>query len=345
MKKWHWRTIIILAMGVAGTAAIGLQPMFRDNTAEIVTTEQLAVSPLTTHDHGQSINFEYKWSTADLPTHTEVYGNLTPSAFNKIQPITWNFRVYTEDGELKVKHDTPVPIPLSNMDNAKAEYAVYFIGNTLHRRPNGSMVAEHRLCLECELTVTPSFWGKPLCTVLRQSLVIDVAQGTVDLEEPQHIFTTPGTVVITKGSTPTLPSRYCGTPREQAIQKLLYEFADLCKNPTEHKLNAFADKAQQNIDTYCTPDKAWPDCWEEAAGEAQRASRLIEDTVSQLYHADFYNSPLLTDFIASPAFARIFGEEFTLQDDNGINSEFGTGTENIEFEFIPAENTPTNENF
>lgn len=132
----------------------------RDNTAEIVTTEQLAVSPLTTHDHGQSINFEYKWSTADLPTHTEVYGNLTPSAFNKIQPITWNFRVYTEDGELKVKHDTPVPIPLSNMDNAKAEYAVYFIGNTLHRRPNGSMVAEHRLCLECALTVTPSLLGQ-----------------------------------------------------------------------------------------------------------------------------------------------------------------------------------------
>lgn len=342
MKKWHKRTITILILGIAGAAALGLNPMFTDDTAGMYNGAFRNYSELGAHDQGESMQFDYAWKLTKHPNNTILEGNTQNNAFNLLQDSDWNIRITTENGKLKATYNTPVLRALDNTHRVVTKYAVDFSGTTLRRRPNGTYVTEHHLFLTCDVTITPTFWREPIHTIARQHLVIDVAQGTADLYEYSPSDLAEDMVIVRDSSTASLPSRYCGTAREQALQHLLYDFADLCQNPSKSSIALYEKKAQHYLSSLCSADKAWPDCWEEAAPEAQRAAQLIEQTIVELHKNDYYGSESLKNFIDSETFTRVFGNEFTLRDKSDLDFGFGSGTDNIEFEIIegPTEDTP-----
>lgn len=334
MKKWHKRTITILILGIAGTAALGLNPMFTDDTAGMYNGAFRNYSELSPDERNSSMQFDYTWKLTDHPNHTVLEGDVSHHAFLLLKDAEWKFRIHTENGKLKVDYNTPVLQAQDDAMHCDTKYAVDFSGTTVRRRPNGEFVLEHHLYLTCDVTLTPTFWRKPINTIARQHLVIDVAQGTADLYEYAQSDLARNMHIVKDNKPAVLPSRYCGTEREQAIQHLLYDFSDLCKNPDKHLLQQYQSRAEQYISRLCSADKAWPDCWEEAAPEALRAAQLIEQTISELHKNDYYGSDELKNFIDSEIFTRIFGAEFTLDDKSELDFGFGSGTDNIEFEFI-----------
>ena len=325
-----------MILGAAATAAIGLNPMFTDDTASTYAGMLRNYSELSAHDQGESMQFDYSWKLTKHPNNTILEGDIENSAFKLLQDCNWNIRVRTENGKLQASYDTPTLHALDKANKVETKYAVDFCGTTMRRRPNGSFVTEHHLYLTCDVTITPTFWREPIHTIARQHIVIDVAQGTADLFEYAPSDLAPDMLIVSDSTTAALPSRYCGTEREQALQHLLYDFADLCQNPRKSNIEEFSNKAQQYLSRLCTADKTWPDCWEEAAPEAQRSAQLIEQTISELHKNDYYGSEPLKDFINSEIFTRIFGAEFTLRDKSDLDFGFGSGTDNIDFEIIEA---------
>ena len=334
MKKWHKRTFTILILGAAATVALGLNPMFTEDSAGMYKGTFRNYSELNDFDQGVEMQFDYTWKLTDPPNLTILEGDTENNAFRQLKDAEWKFRIRTDNGKLKVDYDTPLLQAQDDMVQTSTKYAVDFCGTTMRRRPNGTYVTEHHLYLCCDVTLTPTFWRKPINTIARQHIIIDVAQGTADLYEYSADDLATNMQIVSGGKQAALPSRYCGTEKEQALQHLLYDFADLCKNPTPSLIEAYKMRAEQYLAKHCTADKAWPDCWEEAAPEAKRAAQLIEQTITELYKNDYYGSEEIKAFIDSETFTRIFGKEFTLNDKSELDFGFGSGTDNIKFEII-----------
>ena len=134
-----------------------------------------------------------------------------------------------------------------------------------------------------------------------------------------------------------LPALYYGTEREKALQYLLYELADCVYHHNTAGLHEYISKATEYVEQLTTADADWPHCWEEGAAEAKRAAQLIEPTLTYLQEVNCLDSQELADFVNGPVFARIFGTELKKRETNGLLDDFGSGTDNIDFEVITEE--------
>lgn len=333
MKRWHKRTLCILALGVAGLVALAYRPAFCRDCAEKNKFLRDAVSELSKHDDAQGINLHYTWNLTRHPNGTLLMGDTQPDAFRMLQHATWDIDIRTQNGKMEATYNTPVLHAQDSTHLVKTEYRAYFTRPTLRYTPNGNIAAEHRLHLSCQVSITPCFWGKPICTSATQILRIIPNMGAVDLESAYYT----ADKIVTENADADLPALYYGTEREKALQYLLYELADCVYSHNTAGLHEYISKATEYVEQLTTADADWPHCWEEGAAEAKRAAQLIEPTLTYLQEVNCLDSQELADFVNGPVFARIFGTELKKRETNGLLDDFGNGTDNIDFEIITEE--------
>lgn len=345
MKRWHKRSIIIIALGMVGVAALGLQPAVVPPTAKAISKAPHAETSLPVHYITGSMKITYRWKLTEPPPNTILRGAAGENVFGMIKPAEWEITIQAKDGKLTADYTTPVLHAGNNTHSTATQYHAYFSGPVKYYLPAGTASLKYYLYLQCQSTLTLPFWQTPQCTTAQQVLCIDVAQGTVDLVLPPMIQENATCRIIRNGPTPDLPARFCGTEREQVMQHLLYDFADAARTPSGSKLRKFVQQAESAVQQYTTADLPWPQCWGDAAAEATRANSLIDHTVRELRHHNYYGSAKLKEFVDSPTFARIFGEISKQQEvDTNPIDVFGTGTEDIIFEEIQDPPFAENEN-
>lgn len=341
MKKWHKRTLCILALGVAGMVCLAYRPSFCDNVARTAPyMPQTAECVLSKHDDAQGMSFKLSWDFSNHPKGVLLQG--ADDAFALLQDARWDIEVRTEQGKMKVSYNTPVLQAEDSTCYVSTEYCAYFLPPTLHYLPNGNIAATHILHLRCDVTITPSWWQEPIHSEATLALAINPTLGSVDIETEPRVYRHKDETyrLIAEGATPDLPNRYCGTEREQALQHLLYEFADAALHADEEALAAYYIKAEAAVARLCAADKEWPHCWEEAAAEAERGAQLVELTLTRIQEYNSFALPELADFINGPIFSRIFGNQIKIRE-NYFGDDFGLGSgiEDIEFEIITEEIT------
>ncbi len=341
MKKWHIRTLCILALGVVGLVALAYRPAFETDQAEMPQFCENPSIKLSRHDGNNDISFEYRWDLSKSPSGTLLSGDIQPDAFSLIQPAEWVIKVYTEKGQLKAAVNTPIIHATNSTYSVKTKYSAYFSYPTLHYTPSGSTAAEHHLHLCCEITITPTWWRTPISTKAEQVLSINPTLGCADIIPPTANWAGasdgPTQKLIKDGEEAKLPARFCGTKREQILQFLLYEFADAAFSADAARLQQFYACAQMYAEQLTTPDKEWPYCWEEAAEQARRGAQLIEPTLTIIQHNNCYDMQELADFINGPVFARIFGTQLKKREQIDFGEDFESDTQSIDFEIISEE--------
>lgn len=340
MKKWHKRTLCILALGIAGTVALAYRPAFCKDGAEWLT--YLPTSPeisLTEHDHAQGMSFQFSWDFTKHPTGVLLQGDVEADAFSHLKEAQWDIQVHTEQDRMKVRYNTPALHSVDPTCQVDTKYYAYFQYPSIHYLPNGNMATTHRLYLCCDVTITPSWWQKKTQTTAILVLAINPTLGSVDIETAPRVYQhkEKNYRLITKGTEPALPSRYCGTERERALQYLLYEFADAALNADSKALEAYYAKAAEDVARLSEPNKEWPACWEEASAEAERGAQLIELTLTKLQEHNCYDMQELADFINGPVFARIFGTGLQKREKIDFGENFESNSGGIEFEILTEE--------
>ncbi len=336
MKRWHKRTLCILALGIAGIVALAYRTAFEEDRAETIDYFNSPSIKLSSHDANHDICFEHRWNLSQSPRGTVQEGSLQPNAFGMIQPAEWLVKIYTKNGHLCADFTPPVIHATDPTGLVKTHYYAYFTRPTWHYCPNGSMVAEYNLCLHCDITITPAWWRSPITTRAIQVLNICPALGCADLTTAYTAALSDDTPrqIITDAPEAELPARFCGTQREQALQFLLYEFADAALGADTERLQQFYRTAQEYTEQLTTADKDWPACWEEAAEQARRAAQLAERTLTIIQENNCYDSEELANFINGPVFARIFGNQLQKREKLDFGNDFGSGLDNIDFEVI-----------
>ena len=336
MKKWHIRTLCILALGVVGLVALAYRPAFETDLAEIPPFCENTAIKLSQHDGNNDICFEYRWDLSKCSKGTILSGELQQNAFDLIQPAEWVIKVYTENGQLKANASAPVLHAKDTTHSVKTRYFTYFKPPTLHYSPNGNRIAEHRLHLCCEITITPTWWRSPITTKAEQILSIYPTLGCADIITPS-LDKEHNKLIITDGEEAKLPARFCGSKREQILQYLLYEFADAALSADTTRLQKFYANAQMYVEQLTTAGKEWPYCWEEAATQARRGAQLIEQTLTIIQHHNCYDMQELADFINGPIFARIFGTQLKKREQINFGNDFDFNSQDIDFEIISEE--------
>lgn len=346
MKKWHKRSIVILTLGLLGVGALSMRPALIPDTAKnYLDCSNTAQQPLVPEDSAHSLNLEYSWNLTTPPPNTLLqHEQERPcNAFSLLKSQTWNIRIFTEGGHLKVTYDSPV---LHALDSTQSVHTTYYAIVLPHTRtrylPNGRKTTEYDISLLCVARVTPCFWQQPVQTRAIQQLRVNLALGTVDIvAEYPFICDNSYTQIVAEGPPHGLPSLFCGNEREQALQFLLYELADVVGARYYGQALHYIEKAKRLINQYCDPELEWPLCWGDAAAEARRGANMVELILTRMHHEQDFDCPELYEFINSPDFTRIFGPNLQLREQHDLGDDFDTGTDDIEFELITEDAVPS----
>lgn len=316
MKKWKERTLFILGLGIVGILSLAVRPAFHADRGNDIAAPANKVHDLQEKfDKNLAFSCDYVWDFSHHPTHTVLMGDLEPDAFSLLEDAQWRIHLETKDGELHVSYDQPVLHAKNRMSQVRADYLSYFVFPHLYRlMPDGQIHVEYNIFLLCEVTITPSFWGKPIHTFAIQNLMVDIMDASVDVTAPKIPARFGKDLPYKKleqGAVAKLPSRYCGSPAEQGMTQVLYMLSDIrvpfSAGFQAEKVRALAEKT---VSLYADASKPWPDCWGDDADVARRLSQRVVPTLLRLQEKDCYKSQPLADFINSPVFARIFGESF-----------------------------------
>jgi len=313
MKKWQERTLFIVGLGIVGVLALALRPAFHADKADNLSDPgnlKHALNPQ--FDSPQNFSCDYVWDFSNHPSGTVLMGDLKPDAFSLLKGAKWKLRLEVQGNEVKLSHDKPVFHADSPLSQVKAKYLAMFRFPPICRQmPNGDMHMEYNFLIVCEATVTPPFWGKPVHTVAAQNLMVDVTDGCADISTPSYFAGGGEQKVIENGSTPDLPRRFCGSPVEQGLTRILYNFSDIRSNiAAAYQTKHLKQLAQKLISAHADAGKAWPDCWGTDAEAARNLAPKVLPTLLRLQENECYNCRELADFINSPDFSLLFGDSF-----------------------------------
>lgn len=321
-----------------GCTALALRTAFLEDECSIWNNDCQITSPTPLGDNeAGGISVNYLWELTAPPTHTAWLGDTTPSAFSWLKPTQWRIEITSNEGKLTAHVDTPLLQAKDKTQQVITQYGASFLPSTTRYLPNGKKTQEHRLLLQCRVTINFPFWQPPVTTTAQQILIINPALGTVDLLEihqPDYLPANRFKLIVDGAPTPDLPSRYCGSAHEQALQYLLYEFADAIGAQDKERIQQYMLTAEQYVNHYCLTDLDWPNCWSDGAAEARRGATLIEQTLTHLQDNNCLDMPELADFINGPIFARIFGTELKKREKIDFGDKFDSGIDTIEFEEI-----------
>lgn len=241
-----------------------------------------------------------------------VFSNVQSADIVRLcEPLT--LRLTAQDGALHVNTSKLSFPDETGLQRIGYTYRVSALPTTLLRMPDGNAHPQYHLLLRLDLTHKRPLRDTEKVMMLTE-LVIDPADGTVDAvlpDVPENIenrheyiynYTYPAAMVS------GLPSRFCGSESEQALQRYLYLVSAMHDAASaERLLPTVRNRGQVLVDTYASPKLPFPDCWGEAAETARRNARRIIPYLIRMDEANCFGNAELADFLNSALFARLFG--------------------------------------
>ncbi len=319
MKKWHKRTLIVLALGMLGTVALGLRPALSpDEVQEIrhFSTEM----PLPDRLKESSFAFTHTIQLQN-PHRGTWYAAGQQSVHPQLTQAEWPVEVRCEGGKLLVS--APPPPLHSKWAQLRATWVVGIGDVSYVRRPNGSNHAEYQLHISCNIERTPCFWQKPQQEMFVQFITIDVEDEAADMgtamladaTSPFFSQFSPGT----DGPAPQLPARYCESPISNALLRMLHTLA-ACTPETHEQLTPRLVNGAARLAQFAT-QAPWPECWGTSADMARTIAYRVGPTLEYIADQECFGNQQLADFINGENFSRIFGDKFTDSKSSDINEE------------------------
>lgn len=255
----------------------------------------------------------YKWAFKESPTHTVFWHENGQDAFALLEGNPeWLLRFKVHNGVAEVDGDLPQMRPCTPRCQLQARFTVFNDGFHTMRLPNGKVHTQREIMLLCELTVTPSCWGRQARSIAVQQVVVDYLDNAMDLVEP-HL-----SPLYTKGMTPVsvvsaqpsgLPERFCGNTCERELTRFLYQLAAIDrKGMAEYLLPRMEARGQELVDCFADSEKPWPECWGDAAYTARLNAQKLTPLLQRFKDEHAYGSQRLIDFVNGPVFKQIFGE-------------------------------------
>lgn len=309
MKKWHKRTLIVLILGALGIVALGFRPALSEDEF-VQLTHTIQEVQLPEHLADSDFSFTHTIKLHEPHRGTWFDGGLQ-SVHPQIQPAEWNIRVYCENGKLKVAAEPPE----IRSDMAQMQVSWFAgIGDVSHvRRPNGRTHAEYLLHIGCSMKRTGCFWQEPEREMFIQFITVDVDDkaadfGTALLTSTNDPFFS-RFKQCTEGPAPELPARYCDSPMDNALMRILHMLA-ACTEDTHEILTPRIITGATQLSRFAS-EAAWPDCWGAASETASRISYRVGPTLLYLAENECFGNQQLIDFINGPVFAKVFGENFS----------------------------------
>ncbi len=328
MKKWAKRSLVILTLGVLGTVAFALRPAFIPDASEAVggATQSVPARIRDARDALAPLDIRYTWDLRAHPSGTLVMGAQEPDAFALLREARWPIRLRQQGGTLTVEAGEPVFQAADGLSSVRTRFHVLHAGRGLQRMPNGRDHILYHVVLICDVSVQPPFWQPAQRTLAMQELVLDLVDGAVDLDPtPQAGFTRapwvkgrpfpmqpvgalPPCRLISSGAPTGLPERYCGSPRQRQLTRLVYTMADLVDGgQVRFLMPGLRRGARELVELLPEPAAPWPQCWGSEAAMAEQLSQRMVPVLEYLEEHDCFGSQELADFINGEDFGRLFG--------------------------------------
>lgn len=316
MKKWQWRTIIVLALGAVGFVALGYRPALSPDEAKSISSTPLVVALEDEGERTADWGFSYTWDLAQSPGYTVREGDAEPSAFSLLKEPRWEISVEARKGDLTIKAPAPLLQAQAPTSQVMTKTRVWPLGTYLLRTADGSMHVKRMLMLSCQARIMPSWWGKITTTSLLQVIMLDITDGTADLLNPQNMgLGTKGELLLSMAPS-GLPARYNGSA---CRRELLMLHDALCSVTSPLEARQVAEhlkiQGQRLVTQYAVPEMEWPRNWGTDAETAEEIHKSIIPTLQFLQEQDCFGSQELADFINGPVFGAIFGESFVSPED------------------------------
>ena len=315
MKRWHVRSLVIVILGVLGMTALAFRPALVPDVVEW-GVEPVPLQEALGAQNGENraeMEVEYRWAFKKSPTHTVFWHEGGQDAFALLEGNPeWTLRFKVHNGMAVVDGDLPQMRLTTPRCQLQARFIVFNDGFHTMRLPNGKVHTQREIMLLCELTVTPSCWGRQVRSIAAQQVVADYLDNAMDLVEP-HL-----SPLYTRGMTPAgvvsaqpsgLPERFCGNTCERELTRYLYSVASIYNQGTAAlALPALQRQGRELVDTFADAEKPWPDCWGDAADTARLNAQKIIPLLQTFKEQNAYGSKELEEFLNGPVFQRIFGE-------------------------------------
>ncbi len=326
--RWVKRSAALLALGMLGTLAFALRPAFVPDSAETLG-ERAPTVPARIRDARDTLpplDIAYTWDLQAQPTGTLVMGAQEPDAFSLLREARWDIRLRQEGGVLTVSAAEPLFHAADSLCAVRARFSVKHAGRTLQRMPNGREHILYHIVLLCDVSVQPPFWQPAIRTLAMQELVLDPVDSAADLSphpDPAHAYAPwvegrpfpiqpvaglPPYRLISSNSPSGLPERYCGSPRQRQLTRIVYTMADFVSSAQVRLLLPGLERSARELAGLLPePGEPWPQCWGGEAAMARQLSQRLAPVLSYLQENDCFGSQALADFINGEDFGKLFG--------------------------------------
>lgn len=307
--------LALLLLALVGVG-LGLRPTFApDEMQDLTEPAKCRLVPTDEREKSDLAAFEYTWDLTSPPNETLLLGKDAPELTALLQPALWKIQCSMQpDGSYRLL-STPPPVHAKDPANqVHASYMAEFSTSFRQRHPDGTLHPVRTINLVCKIRLHRPFFQRPLQAFLIQEIKLDLIDGSADLIPPYTaLFSARGMPhrFVKDAHHAALPGRYCGSACERLFTRLLFTLASIDSSPFAQSCTPDIVKSAAELMAMQTQaDAAWPDCWGADADVARKVNRRIVPTLVRLQEADCYNHQELIDFINSPTFSRIFGQDF-----------------------------------
>lgn len=313
MKRWHKRTVAVLALGAVGFTALALRPALvaDKQVTDALSCDAIVLAPDQAAAAGQRA-FCYRMGTAHCPGITLTASSDGVRGFSELlHDAVWVIDATVQNGRLVITAPPPLLHAKSPLCRVISSSSVTIRGAHRVRMPDGKTHVKYVVTLQLRAEIQPSFWAQAHVSEIAQVLLIDPVAGTMDYLNPEPYFPASSgklTVVPADGE---LPQRYSGSATRQEMLRML----DLLASVTNGRMadaagTTLASRADNFVSLMADTDAAWPECWGADAETARNVHEAVVPTLLFLQRNDCFNSQPLANFINSDDFGRIFGESF-----------------------------------
>lgn len=259
------------------------------------------------------MDIRYDWAFDQLPQGSVVLAD-TPEPSLPAECPAWRLHITAEGGSLSINGEE-IASPMGNpVHRIGVHTSATFLPATLLHMPDGTIHPQYHLLLRAEMQSRDWLLRGERCIILTE-LVLDPHDGTADTVRADVPAEDARELPYRRDfyeETPTgLPTRFCGSAPEQALQRYLYLLCAMHHAESVRRLlPVVRSRGQLLVDTYADNDKSFPECWGCAAETAEENHRRILPYLLRLRDCECFDSAELADFINSPLFGRLFGDEW-----------------------------------
>lgn len=318
MKRRVHKILFLGTLIVLGILGLAMYPAVLPDT--LTDIRPLAQKTMT-DDHcgkeagaAEDMDVHYAIDITNPAGQTRYIGDIEPKAMDLLRDTKWDIHITVKNGEISVKSGKLELHAADRLSHVRYSASVDIADPFMEKQPNGSYNPIYYIKIVFSASVQPSFWGKSYSTLAMQTLKLDPLAGCLSpVEPPVFLEDVMGkrTALYVRYPVKGLSSRWGNTPKEQSLNSMLFNLGKIDNNRLASKAaTTLPEAAEKMLALHTQADKAWPECWGEAAPLAEQCAKQVVPTLLYLQENACFGVQKLADFINSPTFARFFGESF-----------------------------------